>query len=204
MKSSHVRHRIAFTLIELLVVIAIIAILAGLLLPAITKAKERGRQAQCISNVKQIAMAVLMLATDHRMTLPNPYGIMNVRSNLNAYIKDYAIYECPSDRGSDGPTVPIADNCFSELGSSYCFATTNSVGAGVANAAGLKLSNTNLDYSSKKALIFEPPLFNAAPPLSNQDQWHSSQRASVLGYLDGHADMVFTNYTTPHSSNLYY
>ena len=150
MKSRHVRRGFAFTLIELLVVIAIIAILAGLLLPAITKAKERGRQAKCIGNVKSIAQAVIMYATDNRLTLPSPGGIMNIRSNLTTYIKDSAAYECPSDRGSDGPTVGSANNCFAELGSSYCFADSNSAGAGVVSASGLKLSNTNLDYSSKK------------------------------------------------------
>jgi hypothetical protein len=91
-----------------------------------------------------------------------------------------------------------------DLGSSYCFAATNFADAGVANAAGLKLSNTNLDYSSKKVLIFEPPLFGNAVPVSTMDQWHSAQRASVLGFLDGHAELVFTNYATPNSANLYY
>ncbi len=204
MKSTHARRGFAFTLIELLVVIAIIAILAGLLLPAITKAKERGRQAKCIGNVRSIAQAVLMYATDNRLTLPAPDGIMNIRSNLNTYIKDQAVYECPSDRGADTAPVTASSSCFLELGSSYCYATTNSSGAGVANAAGLKLSNTNLDYSSKKVLIFEPPLFAQAGAPSTLDQWHSAQRASVVGYLDGHADMVFTNYATPNSANSYY
>jgi prepilin-type N-terminal cleavage/methylation domain-containing protein len=205
------RHKLAFTLIELLVVIAIIAILAGLLLPAITKAKERGRQAKCIGNVRSIAQAALMYATDNRLTLPNPSGIMNVKSNLNTYIKDYAVYECPSDRGNDadGP-APLLNayhpSCFSEpaMGSSYCFATADAAGAGVGLAAGLKLSNPTLDYSSKKVLIFEPPLFGNALPVSSADQWHSAQRASVLGYLDGHADMVFTNYTTVTNTHTYY
>lgn len=54
----------SFTLIELLIVIAIIAILAAMLLPALNQARERGRQAACISNLKQISMANLQYAND--------------------------------------------------------------------------------------------------------------------------------------------
>ena len=64
--------RAGFTLIELLVVIAIIAILVSLLLPALTRARDSGRKAACISNLRQMGIAVHAYASDHDGRIP--YG----------------------------------------------------------------------------------------------------------------------------------
>src|SRR5436309_2728150 len=61
-----------FTLIELLVVIAIIAILAGLLLPSLARAKESGRAAYCKGNMRQLALGALMYADENQEYLPWP------------------------------------------------------------------------------------------------------------------------------------
>src|SRR5436853_6813988 len=63
-----------FTLVELLVVIGIIALLISILLPALNKARESARQVQCLSNMKQLSVAVVSFANEHKGWMPGRAG----------------------------------------------------------------------------------------------------------------------------------
>src|SRR5438105_13500688 len=68
---THRKRRVAFTLIELLVVIAIIAILAAILFPVFAQARDKARQAACLSNLKQVGSGLAMYVQDYDERLPN-------------------------------------------------------------------------------------------------------------------------------------
>jgi len=158
----------AFTLIELLVVIAIIAILAAILFPVFAQAREKARQASCLSNLKELALANIMYVQDYDEAFCNEgyaqapaWGWQQTwQFETQPYIKNYQIMNCPSDshylEPNTGPSFSYPANgnfCWTGSGWGLC---------GVINPSRswcsdylLAVSDASINFPSETILLSE-------------------------------------------------
>ena len=131
-----------FTLIELLVVIAIISILAAILFPAFSRARENARRTSCASNEKQLALGLMQYTQDYDERLPwhGSTSIDRWNAAVDPYIKTKQVFRCPNAPAAKGNALIVGHQYYT----TYAMpGNDNGAKTVIADATGLPLSRIN-------------------------------------------------------------
>jgi type II secretory pathway pseudopilin PulG len=181
-------------LIELLVVIAVTGILAALLSPVLSRAKERGKLTACLSNLKQVNLAIRLYADDWGDSLPvlptpNPYP-NGVGAYYKQLVKDYVGLSGPASPSEKVFVCPSDNILASQMGHAFTSYTFNGyeVGTGdITRITGKRLGS--LHNPARAVLVGEWPAFFGG-------SWHPvvnrayPDARDVLTFVDGHAGLT--------------
>jgi prepilin-type N-terminal cleavage/methylation domain-containing protein len=188
--------RLAFTLIELLVVIAIIAILASILFPVFARARENARRASCMSNMKQLGLAVMMYKQDYdgrfpragwADDLPCPDGSGDMcgaswEVKIYPYVKSLQVYVCPSDSNR----VWHGDNQgTSQISYGYNFANLDSV-----NESAIQKPSQMIMMADSQGDVTYALYQNNYYGTTTREISDRHLNGGVLNFVDGHAKWI--------------
>jgi prepilin-type processing-associated H-X9-DG protein len=173
----------AFTLIELLVVIATIAVLAGLLLPTLSRTKEAGRATACLSNLHQMGVAIQLYVQDNNNRLPYMSDIYPTATNaylgpdqvLSNSLGNIRVLLCPSDRWPADKTKPLPQEAATYFDQTGCSYSWNNF-----------LNGQDADHLNIIGLQFDP---NQIPLMFDKEKFHIARgesKAKNFLYADGH------------------